>query len=121
MTHPTIRRTVYMKGTGRSHSTEFNAFTLAQLIEDSKMMMEQEVAISHINLIQENKIMWDSISDKPHKHLQFPTLFPARTEGKFTAMGKCEGKEIRTSRIVKIDVEAGYIETMNSIYWFNPQ
>ncbi|QHJ81355.1 MAG: hypothetical protein [Bacteriophage sp.] len=121
MSFPTIKRNVYMKGTGRSHSTEFNTFTLEELIRDSKIMINEEVYISHINLTQEGKILWDSTSDKPHKHLQFPTLFPARTEGKFTAMGKCEGKEIRTSHIVKIDVEVGYIETLNTIYWFSHQ
>ena len=56
---------------------------------------------------------------KPVKPIQFPTIFPARTPGKFFAMGVCEGTEIRTSHIVNFDIATGRIETLNTIYVIN--
>lgn len=56
---------------------------------------------------------------KPTKQIQFPTIFPARTPNKFFAMGVVDGKEVRTSHIVKFDVEAGIIETLNTNYIIN--
>lgn len=61
----------------------------------------------------------DSNVVKPVKAIQFPTIFPARTPGKFFAMGVVEGTEIRSSHIVNIDIATGRIETLNTIYVIN--
>ena len=55
--------------------------------------------------------------NKPRHKINAPMIVPASTPGKFIAWGLDENDEqIRTSHIVKIDIEAGTIETQNSIY-----
>jgi len=55
------------------------------------------------------------------------TVFPfnLKLKGKFIALGNCgkddrpgfdEGMPLRTSPIVNVDIEAGTIETLNTIY-----
>lgn len=55
--------------------------------------------------------------EKGKQRISQATIMPSNTPGCFVAWGRNEGgKQIRTSRIVKIDIEAGTIETLNSIY-----
>ncbi|MCY1456523.1 hypothetical protein D9M71_737460 [compost metagenome] len=59
-----------------------------------------------------------------HQIISAETLWPDRPQcvGKFVAIGRCQEaiepdvQGIRTSLLVKVDLEAGYIETLNSIY-----
>ena len=54
---------------------------------------------------------------KPRHKINAPMIVPANTPGKFVAWGHKEnGEQIRTSHIIRIDIEAGTIETQNSIY-----
>lgn len=59
---------------------------------------------------------------KPRYKINQPTIVPGNTPGNFVAYGYRvlgddeENESIRTSKIIKIDIEAGTIETLNSIY-----
>lgn len=57
------------------------------------------------------------MTPKPIKLISQVFLLPSRTRvGRMVACGICEGKEIRTSLIERIDWVAGEIETMNALY-----
>jgi hypothetical protein len=101
-------------------SIVIHALTLDKAIEVAKSAMAINLDCHRIVLRNgrnlSDPIVWDS-SAKPHHKINAPMIVPANTPGKYVAWGHKEnGEQIRTSHIVKIDIEAGTIETKNSVY-----
>lgn len=98
-----------------------------------KLNPEYPRVVLHEGVTSDTPIVWDSkpARKKPEYKMLTPQIFPATSfrnipehEGKFVAMGymltsdgDLHDNKTRTSLLVKIDIEAGYIETLNSIYW----
>ena len=116
-----------------SQTENIECVQLSQLVQLCKDKLIKDELILSIEILYKGKVLWDSSAEpvknvydlfivdspkpKPRYKINAPMITPASTSGKYIAWGHKEnGEQIRTSHIVKIDIEAGTIETLNSIY-----
>lgn len=104
------------------------------VVWDSKVEadLQQEMAEAAMLMCGINpKPKLPRVRKKPEFRMTNLEIIPAKTlrdipahEGKFVAMGfmlSSDGTrhefKTRTSLLVKVDIKAGYVETLNSVYW----
>lgn len=122
------------------HILEAEDLTAMIRIARSEMNKNANIKFATIADPITDMVLWDSRTAKPEEvkhtkpehYMLDPMILPAETiwptkenvKGKFVAsghlrdeLGKVSEEEARTSLLVSMNVEQGYIETLNSIYW----